>query len=285
MSSKLRLKRAAKIAVSTVYLGYLEARRFFAPAPSLTILYYHAVSGTNARENFARQLDCLARHADVLPADHCGALPAGRHAVAITFDDAFRSVAANALPELARRGMCCTIFAPSGVLGRNPDWAMEEGAMEGVGDRKEVVMSADELKAVASPLVTIGSHTVSHPRLSCISVVEVFRELQESRNALSRLIGRSVDLIAFPYGDHDESVLTLSRRAGYTRVFTIRPEPVDPERNAFALGRVSADPCDGAFEFYLKMRGAYAWMPAASRLKARLSAFVHAAPLRPHHAA
>ena len=103
----------------------------------------------------------LSRRARVVPADWAGETDPARPTVAITFDDAFVSVADNALPELARHGLPCTVFAPSGVLGRRPDWAMEPGV---AGD--EIVLDADRLRNVCGPLVTIGSHSVSHPALT-----------------------------------------------------------------------------------------------------------------------
>jgi peptidoglycan/xylan/chitin deacetylase (PgdA/CDA1 family) len=266
----LAVKRYAKIIVSCVYFAFARAIRSLAQAfgrsmpGAMLVLYYHAVPSSK-RAGFVRHMAILARDAHVVPADWCDGTDPARPTVAITFDDAFTSVVDNALPELARRGFPCTIFVPSGVLGRNPDWAMEGNA-----ERTEVVVDAARLTELRGPLVAIGAHSVSHPRLTRIAPERARAEIGGSRAALARLIGAPVTLFAFPYGDYDASVVEICRQEGFKHVFTIEPEPVDPGAGSLIRGRVYVDPDDGNLEFVLKMSGAYAWMPLASALKRRL---------------
>ncbi len=264
------MKRYLKLLVSCFYFGVLWAVHGFrkvlrirSHAP-FVILYYHAVPPSK-RAGFSRQMDILARHARVVPADWCGPGDTSGRTVAITFDDAFTSVADNALPELAKRGLPCVIFAPSGVLGRGPNWAMEGGV-----DRGEVVVDASRLRTLRSPLVAIGAHSVSHPRLAHIDHARAREEIGGSRRALAALLESPVTLFAFPYGDHDARVVEICRQEGFRQVFTIVPEPVVPSADSFVRGRISVEPDDGALEFFLKMSGAYAWMPLVSAIKRRL---------------
>jgi peptidoglycan/xylan/chitin deacetylase (PgdA/CDA1 family) len=231
---------------------------------SLVILYYHSVFA-NKRGRFARQLDSL-RQVRVVPANWSGVAEDRRPLLAITFDDAFQSVIDNALPELAARGMACTIFAPSTALGGRPQWEMESD-----GDRTETVIDAETLRGLPGALVAIGSHSASHPHLSRIPIEAARAEIAESKIALEALTGQLVDQFAFPYGDYDDAVVEACRSAGYEFVYSISPAPVDPGGNAFVRGRVSVDPGDGPLEFYLKSRGAFAWMPMASALKRRFA--------------
>jgi peptidoglycan/xylan/chitin deacetylase (PgdA/CDA1 family) len=233
----------------------------------MIILYYHSVPKSK-RGGFARQLDSLAG-AEIVAANWHGKAKSRRPLLAITFDDAFQSVIDNALPELAARGMPCTIFAPSAVLGDRPRWAMESD-----GDRTETVIDAETLRGLPSELITIGSHSVSHPRLSQIPIEAARSEIEDSKIALEALTGRAVREFAFPYGDYNDAVVEACRSAGYTHVYSITPGRVDPEGGAFVRGRVSVDPEDGALEFFLKSSGAYAWMPTASALKRRLAALL-----------
>jgi peptidoglycan/xylan/chitin deacetylase (PgdA/CDA1 family) len=264
------VKRFAKIIVSCAYFAAARGVRGFAQifgrsSPrSMIVLYYHSVPPSR-RVGFARQMAILARHAHVVPADWSdGTDPAGP-TVAITFDDAYASVIDNALPELAQRGFPCTIFVPSGVLGRKPDWPME-----GNSEDNEVVVDAARLTEICGPLVAIGAHSVSHPRLTRIALERARAEIGVSRAAIARLIGGPVTLFAFPYGDHDANLVEICRQEGFKHVFTIVPEPIDPPAESFVRGRVFVDPDDGNFEFYLKMSGAYTWMALASAVKKRL---------------
>jgi peptidoglycan/xylan/chitin deacetylase (PgdA/CDA1 family) len=259
-----------KLAISLVWyagdlitraVGRLVGRR---PAPAFVVLYYHGVRDED-RAGFARQMDALSRGFTVLRAGFTGALPPGRHYVAVTFDDAFRSVAANGVPELVSRELPSTIFVPVGFMGSAPGWEMEADVAG------EVVMSADELSALPD-LVELGSHTLRHPHLSRLESTVLREELARSRAELEDVLSKPVTLLAFPYGDYDERAVAACREAGYERVFAIEPRAADPRGDDYVRGRVAAEPTDGPLLFHLKSHGAFAWMPRASRLKRRVLA-------------
>jgi peptidoglycan/xylan/chitin deacetylase (PgdA/CDA1 family) len=267
MSAKNRIK----VAISLLWyvgesLGRLAARLTGRRAEGrLVVLYYHAVP-SNERLGFARQMDVLARKSRIVRAAHTGPLPQGEHCVAITFDDAFRSVAEHALPTLVDRSLCSTIFVPVGALGRPPGWETEGNGAE----RADTVMTVEELRSLPD-LVELGSHSRTHPHLTRLDDVRLRDEIGGSRRELSEIVGTPVTLFAFPYGEHDVRAVEACREAGYQRVFDIVPRRADPLGSDFVRGRVRVDPSDGRLEFYLKMRGAYAWMPRASALKRALA--------------
>jgi peptidoglycan/xylan/chitin deacetylase (PgdA/CDA1 family) len=254
----MSLKSALKTAIAIVWDGMARLGR---PAPKLTILYYHAVA-PNRAEAFDAQMAHLKRTANLVLADHTGPLAADRPNVAVTFDDAFRSVRENALPALQRHGVPVTIFVPTGNLGRQPAWRMETS-----GDRDEVVMTPEEITALPGDLIAIGSHTATHPHLTTLSDEDAADQFASSRADLERLLGRTVDTLAFPYGDHDGRIVELARAAGYRFVYTVAPQAIAAGDVTISRGRTSADPSDSAGLFALKARGAFDWMPIASRLK------------------
>lgn len=270
-SAQANVKRVAKLAISSVYyltsslvrLGLKLMRR--SASRDLVILYYHGVP-LEYRANFARQMDLIRRWAQVVPAWYRGNLPEGRQNVAITFDDAYVSVAENALPELLARGFHATIFVPAGSLGHPPKWAIEDDSL----DADETVMSAEQISALPSSLVTVGSHTKTHPHLSRIDVNAAQEEIDGSRVMLEALTAQEIRLLAFPYGDHDASTVELCKAAGYNFVFSVVPNSIDPTASCFVRGRVKADPFDWPLEFFLKFHGAYAWIPLFSSLKYRM---------------
>lgn len=264
------MKRQIKMLISLTYLPCMLLWRGASSMlgrkakPSLVILYYHAIPNRLA-DAFSRQMDWLNAHVPVVPAS-VAELPTGMtRAVSVTFDDAFETVVDNALPALERNGFHCTIFAPSAVLGKQPDWPME-----GVGDRGEVVVDRSVLASLKGPLVTIGSHSVSHPKLSQIPRDKAKEEISVSRAVLTEIVGENVDLFAFPYGDHDDDVMRMCRDLGYLHAYTISPSIVQLDRCEFGRGRVSVNPDDSLLEFSLKAQGAYSWMPLFSSLKKKL---------------
>src|SRR5688572_3601936 len=85
------------------------------------VLYYHAV-GPRDRAAFSRQMDEILKRAQPFEADSREAMADAARNVAITFDDGYRSVLENAIPELEKRNMPFTIFVPTGCLGERPSW-------------------------------------------------------------------------------------------------------------------------------------------------------------------
>ncbi|WP_051334250.1 polysaccharide deacetylase family protein [Bradyrhizobium sp. Ai1a-2] len=264
-------KRTVKLTISLLYYlgrGLLRSALRLAggsPAPRLVILYYHGVPDAY-RSNFVRQLESIRRKARVVPASHRGSLPPGRPNVAITFDDAYVSVAKNALPALTARGFHSTIFVPTRTLGGPPTWSMKAGSPDSI----EIVMSAEQIARLPSALITVGAHSRTHPRLSRLAPSDARDEIEGSRLDLEGLTTQEIRLFALPYGDHDSSTIELCRMAGYEAVFSTTPTPVDTTGSGLVRGRVKVDPFDGRLEFFLKYNGAYAWAPFVSSLKRKL---------------
>lgn len=263
--SSVYLRRNIKIAISLIYYVVREICRSSlrllgrAPKQQLTIIYYHGVT-RSSRLSFARQMQALHRNALVVPASYRGELPLGRKCVAITFDDAFVSLAENALPELGKYSFHCTIFVPVGWLGRTPGWRIETTVLAEPPELSEVVMSCEQLQSLNSSLVSLASHTVTHPSLPNLEPERVQEELVRSRLLLAELSGREVLELSFPYGAYDESTIASCRAALYETVYSITPEEIDTTSQRVLRGRTSTDPSDGPLEFFLKFNGAYEWM-------------------------
>jgi peptidoglycan/xylan/chitin deacetylase (PgdA/CDA1 family) len=288
-------RRDLKIFFSLVYYAMRAILRFSLRlagrpcAQRLTILYYHGVSAKH-RRSFSRQMDALHRGAWVLPASYRGELPSGRKCVAITFDDAFISVAENALPELARHSLHSTIFVPVGWIGRTPGWVMKNGEPAPAADANpeltEVVMSSEQLNALSASLVSLESHSVTHPSMLELDAKQARREIDDSRRRLAELSGREVLGFSFPYGDHDASTVAMCRAAGYEAAYSIMAEEVDTTNSELLRGRTKADPSDGPIEFFLKFNGAYQWMgyigTSRKRLRMMLGKQVPTIRVEPH---
>jgi len=260
------MKKRAKILISCLLLPLWTIpdllRRLTSRnrPPPLVVLCYHDVPA-QSRANFARQMEILKRWAVVVPADWTGDGGAALRC-AITFDDALVSTLDNGIPEVTVRGFPCTIFVPMGVLGRAPDWAMEFPYQP-----NERVADAARVRALPSQLVTLASHSMSHPFLTRIPQDLACQEVTLSRSQLATLSGQPPHLFAFPYGDFDATVARLCKEAGYQFVFSVASNVIYPHEGRFVRGRITVDADDGPLEFLLKMRGAYRWVPLAGALK------------------
>jgi peptidoglycan/xylan/chitin deacetylase (PgdA/CDA1 family) len=100
-------------------------------------------------------------------------------------------------------------------------------------------MSTDQLLSMSrSPVVEIGAHTVTHPRLSTCSIEEIDRELTDGRRTLEAIIGRPVRFFAYPEGAWNDRVVQAVRRAGFQAAAAV--EPADgPLEDLFRLPRLA----------------------------------------------
>jgi peptidoglycan/xylan/chitin deacetylase (PgdA/CDA1 family) len=236
------------------------------PKPNgCVVLYYHAVARKH-RELFARQMDLILRCAKPIPAFKEEPCTPGQRYVAVTFDDGLESVVENALPELKSRNIPSTMFIVVQSLGGFPCW-MPDGPRS---DPSQKVMSIEQLRHLSSDLVTVGSHTLTHPNLCQVDIAQARREICDSRTELQRILNIDVSLFSFPYGAFNSTLIQLCRDAGYERVFTTLPFLAFGGPKEFVSGRVTVEPTDWPIEFRLKIFGAYRWLPLAFALKRKL---------------
>jgi peptidoglycan/xylan/chitin deacetylase (PgdA/CDA1 family) len=110
---------------------------------------------------------------------------------------------------------------------------------------RELCMSWDELKPFAEdPLVTIGSHTITHCNLARQREEIASREMAIGRARIEDMLQRPVVHLAYPYGDKDAAgarEFALARAAGFSTAVTTRPGMVFRESadHLTALPRVS----------------------------------------------
>ena len=260
------MTRLLKLLIALVYYAINRLWQVFRkpPAYSLLGLCYHEVTAQQ-QARFIRQLDLLEKYTKPVFAD-AARLSAQPNRVAITFDDGFASLLEQALPALSQRQMPVTLFIPSGCLGVRPAWLKPNHA-----NSNEIIMTATQLQAFSSEQVLIGSHAMNHLKLTQLSAAQSQQELTTSRQELESLLGRPVQLLAFPYGYYNQAVLQQAAQAGYLRCFAADPCVAESD---FLMGRVTVSPDDWQLEFYLKIQGAYAWLPLAIAWKNQIKQLV-----------
>lgn len=123
---------------------------------------------------------------------------------ALTFDDGFADNAHTLVPLLASEGAPATVFVVSRWLGEpHPDapWTR--------------LMTADELRTLAAAGIEIGGHTATHADLPTLSPAAARAELADGKRELEELIGRAVEVAAYPYGHATEETRAACREAGF----------------------------------------------------------------------
>jgi len=235
------------------------------------VLCYHGVKPHEAAR-FAWQVRRVAKRAIGVKDLRAGGIVNRRGPVVyFTFDDAFANLLDNALPTLRQHGVPACIFAVADNLGDRPRWRIAPDHP----DAGERIMSGDELRRVVeSGLVTVGSHTCTHPDLARLAPADVLRELRDSRRALADLVGQPVDDLALPHGSYTAPVLDAAFEAGYQRIYTLEPRPHTPADAPQVIGRFLMSPDAWRIEFLLTCAGAYAWLHPWRHLLNRLRRLV-----------
>lgn len=195
------------------------AKNFLPDDWSIRVLCYHDIP-EGQLANFERQIIWLKKEYKIIMPEEMrnfflgrGFLPGTN--IFITFDDG--SVDQYRAAEiLEKHGIGAAFFVAAEDIGQGR-----------VSSRRTALgtMTWAQLRALHKRGHTIGSHTVTHPKLGQLQPYQVQRELAESKKLLEGKIGGPVDTFAFPYGTDQElsDETRLIANAVYDFVFTFLP--------------------------------------------------------------
>ena len=236
------------------------------------VLCYHAVSErwetalSVTPKSLEEQLGLLAeRGYRGATFEQALSAPPYERTVALTFDDAFRSVYDIAFPILSRLGFPAALFVPTRRIGGDGPmaWPGIDHWVGGPEERELIPMSWEQVEELADAGWEIGAHTRFHPHLPELEDAALTTELQGSRDDCEQRLGRPCPSLAYPYGDFDERVIEAAGLAGFRYAGTLdRFERARPLR----WPRIGVYRRDDLERFRLKvsptvrrLRGSAAW--------------------------
>jgi peptidoglycan/xylan/chitin deacetylase (PgdA/CDA1 family) len=182
--------------------------------------------------------------------------PPPPRSVAITVDDAHRTVYTELLPLVRRHRIPVTLFVyPSAVS--NASYAMTWEQLAELRD---------------SGLFDIQSHTYWHPhfprekrRLDPESYARLAdRQLLLSKQVIEAKLGGRVDLLAWPFGLNDPDLRQRAARAGYVAAFTLERRSARSGDDPLALPRYLITEEVGVRGFAAILRAAAEPLPTES---------------------
>ena len=231
---------------------------------------------------FRQQLNYLRLHYRVVPlATLVAALRCGERltasTVAITFDDGYRDNLTVAAPILADYGLPATLFLATEPQERNEPFWWDILALAGLADpatlaglkarphdefrraidlaradlapellaelARQRYLSWDEVRQWTALGHTVGAHTATHPILARVCQDGVRDELRQSRAAIERQIGHTVDLFAYPNGravDFTDETARIVAEEGFSSACTTIEGLNDATSDPYALHRFCA---------------------------------------------
>jgi GT2 family glycosyltransferase/peptidoglycan/xylan/chitin deacetylase (PgdA/CDA1 family) len=248
------LFRHLKETVEFVFSATYSLALSFSKKPRCVAIYYHKI-GEHDLPGFKKQMAYLAYNCCVVKPSQLKAVPpdGSNPVVAITFDDAYASVAKTALPILEEYKLPAGVFVPTENLGYRPRWAMSDDCP----DADETIMTKEQIAELDRKGFEIFSHTVSHPVLTEIDDISLQHELADSRTTLEEMLGHKVLAISYPHGAYDSRVCGVAKGVGYQLGFTIEPQMVNNCTDDMQIGRFRVSPRDSLLKFKLKVCGAY----------------------------
>ncbi len=90
--------------------------------------------------------------------------------------------------------------------------------------RDRIMMTPEEVKALAANGMEVGGHTMMHPILKSVSDETAFAEINGGRDALAALLPHAPQLFAYPNGklgtDFEPRHAEMVRRAGFSFAFS-----------------------------------------------------------------
>lgn len=227
-----------------------------------TILMYHILDTPRAKleakfcclpERFTEQMAWIAeaRHPvslDTLLADLDGKAELPDTAVAVTFDDGFASTFEYAMPVLARYGIPATMFIVADRIGGDNDWMHRRGMPQ------RALMDAGQIREMHAANITIGSHTLTHPRLPECVPAEMSREIADSKARLEDILSHPVQHFAYPHGLYNNAAHRIVEQAGYLSACSTRSGFNNKETDRYELRRIEIFGSDRLWNLKQKMK-------------------------------
>jgi peptidoglycan/xylan/chitin deacetylase (PgdA/CDA1 family) len=222
----------------------------------VTILTYHAIGDYPAGDDpaelfmplrlFESHMRFLARWRKALPLDAAvaGDDHGGRPAVAVTFDDGYRSVMEKAAPILNRLSIPATVFVPTKWIGLKNTWDQPYPCPLDI-------LGAEELVETEKMGIRVESHGHAHIDYETSSTEEVRRDIRESLEQLTEILGRRPGYLAYPFGRSSPEARRIVAEEGLSAAFSISR----PAAGAYGIERVGLRPGHGLGVFALKTSG------------------------------
>ncbi len=146
--------------------------------------------------------------------------------VLITFDDGYKGIYDYAFPALKKRGMKAAFFITASTIG-------------GIkGTNYPHITYAQLAEMAANNNMSIGSHTISHFRMTELSSDALKIEAAKSKMILENFTGRKIQAIAYPEGYYNEAVIEAVKEAGYEIAFAVQDRGLFGHEAHFSIPRI-----------------------------------------------
>jgi len=177
--------------------------------------------------------------------------------VILTFDDGYEDNYTLLFPMLKKFSFKAVIFMVTGKKENTWDY-LDEGRTFPLLERAQIL----EMNKYG---IEFGAHTMNHVDLTKVEVAEARQEIEGSREALEKLLGKKVSAFAYPYGSVNDTVKELVKRAGFKYGIATVVGPLAIHEDIFNIRRIVAHPDTNLSRFARKVKGDYLYRKAKRR--------------------
>ncbi len=169
--------------------------------------------------------------------------------VLLTMDDGLGSVATHAAPLMRRYGVPGVAYVTTSLVGT-------DHREQGQPDR---YLTWDEVAALPSAGIEVGSHAHTHRSLAQMPLAEAIEEGARSKELLDAHLDRPATSFAYPYGmrpDETPDTARVLTEVGYTSIFIAQHGTLQRGADPARLPRVKVEGGERAWTFPLLCQGA-----------------------------
>jgi len=241
--------------------------KFYNSPKTIPILCYHSVNDLSCYEsdsistfNFESHLQYISEYLEPIKLDHAIEQVATNkiklhNQVVITFDDGYIDNYTQAFPLLMKYNIPATFFIVSNFINKN---------LCLIDNTEYTSMSWSQIiDMLNSGIISIGSHTHTHPILSRISNTNVIEELTISKDIIEDKISTFVSHFAFPNGqindlpsNHDSLLIQTGYKSGSSTIWSCNNLSSD----LYNLKRIMISSTDVLSHFKAKIHGNYDYL-------------------------
>jgi peptidoglycan/xylan/chitin deacetylase (PgdA/CDA1 family) len=155
--------------------------------------------------------------------------------IVISFDDGWAEHYTIAFPILRRLGLIGTFFVYTTPIDRNP------------------YLSWTQVIEMSNAGMDIQAHSLTHPHLRTLVPEEAFKEIAESKRILEKRLGKPVVAFDYPFGEYDNAVIDLVKRAGFESAVSLAAGYKQRTDELFVLHRIRVSYLDTLEDFVKRL--------------------------------
>ena len=249
--------------ISALNRLYQKIRRIITDGKPITIIKYHSISNVSdphsiSPKAFLQQAEFISKHYNIaqlkqLKDTFSNINDFDQRTVIFTFDDAYSDFFEIANPILYKLSIPCTLFIPSGLIGKYNEWDSHLPNYI----KRPIMTSSQLIELKKQGLVDFGSHTVDHISMVNLPISEMRKQAVQSKNTLEDLFNSPITMFSYPFGHFSKITTRVLLAAHYDLAVTSRWDTLNTGKCILDLKRISLSEEDTYSDIRAKIDGLY----------------------------